>query len=57
MNIWCVKHRESWCACKINRKPNEAGFNVPTKCAHFVVMPLGIAKREPTCLECVEVLK
>lgn len=56
--VWCVRYRagdgewESWCAVAGNSKPDEDAASVPTKCGHFVILPLGTSKREPTCSEC-----
>jgi len=49
---WCVRHRDGWCACKVNRNPGESAWSVETACNHFVMLPYGVAKRRPTCLEC-----
>lgn len=50
--VWCVEHKDGWCAIKLNYKPPEDANNVPTRCNHFVVLPTGFAKRQPTCDEC-----
>jgi len=56
---WCVawkSDRESndihWCAVKGRKKPNADDFSVETRCKHFIVLPLGLEKRQPTCPEC-----
>lgn len=54
--VWCVRHRDGWCATKDGRKHDDAENNVATKCEHFVVLPWGAEKREPTCNECKAVL-
>jgi len=54
---WLVKHRDGWCAAKPNRKWDEREFNAPTVCGHFVILPLGCKRGEPTCLECCEALE
>jgi len=57
MKVWCVQHRDGWCAVKDNTKPYEDDNNIPTECGHFVVLPFGIKKRKPTCSECKGKLK
>ena len=57
IEVWCVRHRDGWCACEPNRKPKETENNIPTKCDHFVFGPMGIEKREPTCPDCLKVLR
>lgn len=54
--VWCVQHRDGWCACKEDRDPGEAD-NVATRCENWVVLPSGIARRWPTCEECREELR
>jgi hypothetical protein len=49
---WCVRHRDGWCACKVNRNPGESAWSVETACNQFVMLPYGVAKRRPTCPEC-----
>ncbi|HJU06580.1 MAG TPA: hypothetical protein VJ692_15640 [Nitrospiraceae bacterium] len=55
--VWCVKHRSGWCASKTNRPWDERSFSVPTACGYFITLPLGKSFRDPTCLECLEVLE
>lgn len=58
MKVWCVRHRDGWCAAsRQSRKPAEGTNSVPTKCKHFVILPGGIDRRVPTCEECLEVLR
>lgn len=57
MRVWCVKHRDGWCAAKPNRTFGEDAENVATKCNHYVTFPLGCEKREPTCDECRTLLR
>ena len=58
--VWCVRYRDeggdrdAWCAVAGNIKPDEDATSVPTKCGHFVILPLGTSRREPTCAECRE---
>lgn len=56
MKVWCVKHRDGWCAVRNNSKPHEGVSSVPTKCNMFVILPLGIQRRMPTCFDCKKVL-
>lgn len=61
----CVRHFGSeakpftyeWCAVKGNRRPNEEDFNVRTLCGFFVILPLGLEKRKPTCPDCLKKLR
>ena len=61
-DVWCVQYRseaghaKQWCAVGDNREPEEVEFNVHTTCNHYVILPLGIEKRQPTCGECLEKL-
>jgi len=55
-SVWCVRHRDGWCACRQNRRYREETVNVPTLCDHFVVLHNGIEKRVPTCPECLKLL-
>ena len=50
---WCVRHRDGWCACKIDAKPEENSSSVETACDHHVALPYGFQKRKPTCPECI----
>ena len=54
--VWCVRSRDGWCACNRNRDPGEGTDSVPTKCAHFIVLPMGIEFRQPDCPVCRAVL-
>jgi hypothetical protein len=51
-DVWCARHRDGWCAVKPNKKFDEGATSVPTKCGHFVILPGGMDKRQPTCDEC-----
>jgi hypothetical protein len=53
---WLIKHNRGWCAAKTNRKWDESAFNVETLCDHFVVLPLGCKRGEPTCEDCLRKL-
>jgi hypothetical protein len=57
ISVWCVKHRDGWCAADPNRQWDEKAFNVRTKCGYSIALPLGSKKGEPSCLECCEVLE
>ena len=50
--VWCVRHREGWCAVRGNKQPSDDENNVPTLCGFFVTMPFGIECRVPDCKEC-----
>jgi hypothetical protein len=50
-NLLCVQHKSGWCLVKNNLKPIDPDC-VDTQCGCFVVMPLGLARRVPTCKEC-----
>lgn len=52
MKVWCVQHRDGWCAVKGNYRPSELDAQVPTCCQMFVTLPLGIERRMPTCFQC-----
>lgn len=57
MSVWCVRHKDGWCATKPNRKYRESAWCVPTRCGYYVHLPYGIAKREPTCPDCIKAAK
>jgi hypothetical protein len=57
MRVWCVQHQDGWCACSRNRLPPEGATNVETKCRHFIWLPIGVAKRAPTCPSCRAAIK
>lgn len=50
--VWCVRHRDGWCAAKANKKPREGVNSVATLCGFHVVLPWGFSEREPTCDLC-----
>lgn len=57
MNVWCVEASDGvWCAAKDQERKPDASGSVPTSCAMFVVLPWGISKRKPTCVNCLGVL-
>lgn len=49
--VWCVRHREGWCATATGKSFKEEQGTVKTKCRHYVIMPLGCEFRVPTCTE------
>ncbi len=49
---FAVRHRDGWCEIADQSSPEEYLDNVRTKCGYVVVLPFGIARREPTCKEC-----
>ncbi len=54
--VWCVKHREGWCAMAAHEGPPPGGStHVFTRCGGNVVFPWGFARRVPTCAECAKV--
>ena len=54
---WCVRHNDGWCAAMNNVRPKDAAFNVETACGWYVVLPLGIKLRKPTCPECLTAIE
>ena len=51
-DVWCVEHRDGWCAANPNRRFPDGALNVWTKCGHVVTLPYGCEKREPDCEDC-----
>jgi hypothetical protein len=51
--VWCVKHRDGWCATKDNHEPAEGTCNVPTRCGYWVTLPGGYDQRQPDCPDCI----
>lgn len=54
--VWCVRHRDGWCATRGNYEPDEGVGSVPTVCGWFVNLPGGIDKRQPDCRDCLAAL-
>ncbi len=54
--VWCVRHREGWCAVANNQWPDD-DLNTPTKCDHVIVLHYGIEKRLPTCPDCLRLIE
>lgn len=50
--VWCVQHRDGWCATFGGRRPTEAQTTVETRCRHFVILPYGFERRQPDCDDC-----
>ena len=55
--VWCVKHRDGWCATKFGRRPSGDALHDDTRCGHVVTLRVGSERRMPTCLECVEAVQ
>lgn len=56
-DVWCVQHREGWCATATGKQHREDATNVRTRCLQYVVLPMGSERRVPTCVECIEAMK
>lgn len=50
--VWCVRHRDGWCAVDGDYEPAEGSWSVPTVCGYGVTLPYGYQHREPTCPDC-----
>jgi hypothetical protein len=57
MISWCVNGKRGWCIVKGGIRERERAENIPTLCGYFIVLPFGVEKREPTCLECRQEMK
>lgn len=51
--VWCVKHRDGWCAVEGNYEPEEGSWSVPTVCGYGVTLPFGYDHRAPDCTDCL----
>ena len=51
IEVWCVHHRDGWCATAPNRKHGDVDY-AKTKCGHVVTLPWGFERRVPDCCEC-----
>ncbi len=51
-SVWCVQHRDGWCATYGGRRPDPKALNDRTRCGHFVIARVGSERREPDCIEC-----
>ena len=45
-----------WCAVKVDEKPKEPANFISTVCGRCVVLPMGVSRRIPTCLDCRRIL-
>jgi hypothetical protein len=54
---WCALSREGWCATVPNRRTPDSADSVKTLCQHHIVLPGGSERREPTCPDCLAVIK
>lgn len=60
--VWCVQHRDGWCAVqkgvvKHGRAPVDTTVDAPTRCGYHVIMPWGFERRLPDCPECLVALQ
>ena len=54
--VWCIRHREGWCATATGKPSKDGSDNVATVCQHFVIMPGGCKVCKPDCPECLRIL-
>ena len=47
--VWCVRHRDGWCATKGGKRYAVSAASVPTRCGMFVTGPGGMERRTPDC--------
>lgn len=50
--VWCVQHRDGWCATRSGAKPSADAWKDATACGCWVTMRMGSEIREPDCEEC-----
>jgi hypothetical protein len=50
--VWCVGHKEGWCATKDSNRFPDSQDHIKTACGYVVTLPLGCEYRVPTCPEC-----
>lgn len=50
--VWCVRHRDGWCATKGGRRPDPEAWSDLTRCGYQVLLRWGSEKRLPDCPEC-----
>ena len=50
--VWCIQHRDGWCASFRGHEPSESAMRDKTACGMFVLLRLGSEKRVPTCRHC-----
>lgn len=53
----CVQHRDGWCVAKNENECLEENDNIETLCHHFIILPWGFKKRNPTCPDCLKILE
>lgn len=51
---WCVQHSTGWCATKNGKRFKDEDDVVPTLCKFFIMLPIGMAYRKPTCKDCLK---
>lgn len=54
--VWCVQHREGWCATKTREAPDLDSTSVETLCDHTVILPWASELCAPTCRDCRTIL-
>lgn len=55
--VWCVQHRDGWCAINTGKPFKDGKDQVYTKCRHWIIFPWGKEQCEPTCFECIEAIE
>lgn len=50
--LWCVQHREGWCAIRPGSALDPAAMKDATACGHVVTLRTGSELRVPTCDAC-----
>ncbi len=50
--VWCVRHRDGWCATKAGRRPTTDAIHDETRCGHTVHLRTGSGRRLPNCAGC-----
>lgn len=54
--VWCIRHKDGYCASKTPSTMPEEADSLPTLCDHFITLPTGIRRGMPTCGECLKIL-
>ncbi len=52
-SVWCVQHRDGWCATADGAAPADDATSVKTACGYFVTLPFGSKRRKPDCQDCL----